>query len=117
MYRVIFQLKVNITLQKQIEETFFQTLEDIKTKDNLRTFFKDFLSEEDFEKLVKKLAIAYWIKKGRDEENIKNNLDVKTSEINEVKKVMDTKGVKLAIKYMEAEEFANVWARRIKKIV
>lgn len=108
---------MNTTLQRQIEETFFQTLEDLKTKDGLRTFFKDFLTEADFEKLVKKLAIAYWIKKGRDIENIKNNLDVKTSEINDVKKVMDKKGLKLAIKYMEAEEFANVWARRIKKIV
>ena len=31
-------------LQKQISITFFQTLEDLKSKENLSLFFADFLS-------------------------------------------------------------------------
>jgi len=30
---------------------------------------------------------------------------------------MDTPGFKLALKQMEAEEWANVWAERIKKFI
>jgi len=30
---------------------------------------------------------------------------------------MDTPGIKLALKKMEAEEWANVWSEKIKKLV
>lgn len=102
-------------LQKEIKKTFFQTIEDLKTKDNIEKFFKDFLSENELKKLTSRLAIAYWLKKGRDDKNIKTNLGVKQKEIDEVKTKTNTKGYKLAIKLMEAEEWANVWSEKISK--
>lgn len=103
-------------LQKQVTDTFFQTLEDLKNKNNFEIFLKDFLSESELEKLSKRLAIAYWIKKGRNDQNVKNNLKATLKEIKEVKTKLDSKGYKLAIKLMEAEEWANVWSKKIKKL-
>jgi uncharacterized protein YerC len=104
------------SLQKQVRKTFFQTLEDLKTKDNFEMFLNDFLSHDELNNLSKRLAIAYWIKKGRNDENITTNLMATQKEINEVKANLDTKGYKLAVKLMEAEEWANIWSDKIKKL-
>lgn len=104
-------------LQKEIKNTFFQTLEDLKTRENFETFFHDFLDQNELQVLIKRLAIAYWLKKGRNNENIKNNIGVNDKEIEEAKLKIHKKGYKLAVKLMEAEEWANVWSEKIKKIV
>lgn len=102
-------------LQKQIVNTFFQTLEDLKTKENFETFLKDFLSESEIISLTNRLAVAYWIKKGRDVKNIKTNLKTTAGEIKDVKEKINSKGYKLAIKIMEAEEWANKWSEKFNK--
>ena len=104
------------SLQKQIRKTFFQTLEDLKTKDNFEMFLNDFLSEKELEVFTNRLATAYWLKKGRTTKNIKTNLKASLTEIKTVKEKLNTKGYKLAIKLMEAEEWANVWSEKIKKL-
>lgn len=105
------------SLQKEVRKSFFQTLEDLKTKDNFEIFLKDFLSEKELEVFTNRLATAYWLKKGRSIENIKTNLKVTLKEIKEVEIKLNTKGYKLAIKLMEAEEWANVWSEKIKKVI
>lgn len=104
-------------LQKEIINTFFQTLEDIKNKKDFETFFGDFFDQKELEKYTKRLAIAYWLKKKRTYENIKTNLRATASEIKSVEKQLNTKGYKIALKHMEADEWANVWSERIKKMI
>jgi len=89
---------------------------DLKDKNKIEKFLTDFFDEAEFEKYIKRLAIAYWLKKGRDEENIKQNLLATSKEIAEAKKSLKKEGIMLALKKIEAEEFANVWAERIKKL-
>ncbi len=101
-------------LQKEIKNTFFQTLEDLKTKENFETFLNDFLDQDELKKLYKRLAISYWLKKGRSAENIKNNIGAIDKEIVAIKSKMGKAGYKLALKLMEAEEWANVWSEKIK---
>lgn len=105
------------SLQKQIVNTFFQTLEDIKTKRGFETLFKDFFNEKELETYTKRLAIAYWLKKGRTYENIKTNLGVTSKEIKEVHEKLNTKGYKLALKHIEAEEWSNKWAKNFKRVL
>ena len=105
---------MNLTLKKEIENTFIQTIKDVS---DLKIVLNDLIGQENYEKLVKKLAIVYWLRKKRPKDVIKNNLEVTDKEIKETEKLMDKKGIKLAIKYMEAEEFANVWSEKIKKLV
>lgn len=108
---------MNPTLKKQIVKTFIQTLADFKNIKEIETFLNDFWSEEELETYTKRLAIAYWIKKGRTSENIKENLKATLKEIKDVEKNLNTQGIKLAIKKIEAEEWANVWSEKIKKLV
>ena len=105
---------MNSVLRDTINTTFLQTLTDLSGKHEV--FLRDLMGE-DYEKLVKKLAIVYWLRKKRAKDVIKNNLEVTEKDIKDAEKLMDKKGIKLAIKYMEAEEFANVWSEKIKKLV
>ena len=106
---------MNPTLKKEIVKTFFQTLTDLKDQCKLEIFIRDFLTEEEMNQLTKRLAIIYWLRKKRDEENIAENLKVTKKEITEAIKLMEKDGIKAAIKNLEAEEWANVWAEKIKK--
>jgi len=91
-------------------------IDDLDGPKEIEKFLTDFFDEGELENHVKRLAIAYWLKKGRDEENIKINLLATPKEITEAEKSLKKEGIKLALKKIEAEEWANVWAKRIKKI-
>jgi len=108
--------KLNDSLKKEIIRTFFQTIDDLKGTNEIETFFKNFFNDAELETYSKRLAIAYWLKKGRSYENIKNNLMVSSATIATVEKLVSSEGFKLALKKMEAEEWANVWSERVKKL-
>ncbi len=105
--------KLNASLKKQIRETFEQALIDLKDRNELSTFLHDFFTESEIEAFSKRLAIAYWLKKKRSYSNIKDNLKVSSATIASVQTQMDSKGLKLAIEKIEAEEWANQWAEKI----
>jgi uncharacterized protein YerC len=106
---------MNPSLKRQLLRTFVQMVEDLKDKKEIEKFLTDFFDEAEFEKYIKRLAIAYWLKKGRDIENIERNLLATPKEIAEAAGSLKKEGIKLALKKIEAEEFANVWVEKIKK--
>jgi uncharacterized protein YerC len=105
------------TLKNQLTKTFYQLLADIQTPEEAEIFLEDFLSAEELEVFAKRLAISYWLKKGRDKENIIQNLDTTEMEINKTKELLETPGIQLALKKIEAEEFANVWSEKINDFI
>lgn len=107
---------LNSSLKKGLFSTFVQMLEDLKDRKEIEKFLKDFFDDEELERYVKRISIAYWLKKGRDEENIKRNLLATPKEISRAKEDLKKEGIKLAIKKIEAEEWANVWTERIQKL-
>jgi mannose/fructose/N-acetylgalactosamine-specific phosphotransferase system component IIB len=107
---------MNPSLKRQLVRTFSQMLTDLTRPSEVESFLKDFFDEVEFEKYIKRLAIAYWLKKGRDKENIKRNLSATPKEITEAQESLKKEGVKLALKKIEAEEWANQWAEKIKKL-
>ena len=115
MYRAIFQLAMNPSLKRQLLRTFSQMIDDLDDPKEIEIFLKDFFDDSELTKYIKRLAIAYWLKKGRDNENIKRNLLATPKEITEAKKSLKKEGIMLALKKIEAEEWATVWAKRIKK--
>ncbi len=106
---------MNISVAKTIKDAFLQLLKDLNNKEDLDKFFKDFLEADEYQELIKRLAVIYWLRKNRPIDVIKNNLGVTDKYIDSIKKKITTPGVKLATKYMEAEEFANVWSEKINK--
>lgn len=111
------QNKLNESLKKQVIREFAQTITDLKDINEVTTFINDFFSEDELETFAKRLAVAYWLKKSRSAQNIKDNLKVTSATIASVQKIIDTNGIKLALKKMEAEEWANIWSEKIKKVI
>jgi len=108
---------INPTLKRQIIKTLAQTLADCKDSEETLVFLKDFLKDNELETYAKRLAVSYWLKKGRSYENIKTNLKVSSATIATIQNQLESEGYKLALKKMEAEEWANAWIEKIKKFV
>ncbi len=109
--------KLNVSLGKQITETFIQVITDLRDTSETKTFLKDFFNETELEAYTKRLAIAYWLKKGRSYNNIKENIKVSSATIASVQSMIDKPGFKLALKKIEAEEWANKWSEKIKRFI
>ena len=109
--------KLNPSFKSQLVKTFAQTLVDFEKLNDAETFIKDFFNGAELETFAKRLAIAYWLKKGRSYTNIMQNLKVSSATIASAQELMEKPGFKLALKKMEAEEWANVWAQKIRKFV
>ena len=57
------------------------------------------------------------LKKERSYENIKNNLKVSSATIASVQSMVGKPGFQLALKKIEAEEWASKWEEKIKKYI
>ncbi|SRR5260221_10216457 len=108
---------MNATLEKTLKEYFINTILDLKTKDETTNFLNDFLTPTELENFSKRLAIGYYLRKKRSYSNIKNNLGVSSATIALVEKQMKKKGFELALRKLEAEEWANLWATKIKGLI
>ncbi len=106
---------MNPSLKRQLLKTFAQMIDDLKDPKEVESFLTDFFDEAELEKYVKRISIAYWLKKGRDSENIKRNLSATSKEITDTEKSLKKEGIKLALKKIEAEEWANQWVEKIRK--
>lgn len=105
---------MNNSLKRQLTKIFAQMISDLKNPREVETFLQDFFDEKELENYIRRLATIYWIKKGRDKENIKRNLFASDKEITKAGKLLKTEGIKTGLKYIEAEEWANKWAEKIK---
>lgn len=113
----ISKIELNPHLKKQITKTLFQVITDLKKVEETKIFFTDFLNNAELETFSKRLAIAYFLKKRRSYSNIKQNLKVSSVTVALVEKLMSTEGFKLALKKIEAEEWASQWAKKIGKVI
>jgi len=109
--------KLSKSLKTQLQKTLAQTIADISKLDDAHIFLNDFLTESEYESLAKRLAIAYWLEKNRSYENIMTNIKVSSATIASVQSMSKNKGFKLAIKNIEADEWANKWEEKIKKFM
>jgi TrpR-related protein YerC/YecD len=109
--------KLNPSLKNQIIKTLDQTISDLKDSKEAHTFLQDFLTDSELGAFAKRLAIAYWLKNGRSYANIKQNLKVSSATVATVQNMLGTEGFQLALKKIEAEEWSNQWAEKIKKFV
>lgn len=109
--------RVNKALEKELFQTFYQVIVDIKNPKEAEEFFADLLGKEQLVTVVKRLAVAYWLVKGRTVTNIRENLAVSSATIETIKRQTNSPGIKLAIKKMEAEEWANKWSQKIRGLI
>ena len=67
--------------------------------------------------LVKRLAIAIFLDKGRSYENIRNILKVSSATIASVNEQMGNPGIQLALRKIKADEWADEWTEKISGLV
>lgn len=113
----ISERKLNPSLKKQLVGIFAQVIADTKNLQEAEAFLTSFFNDAELETYSKRLAISYWLKKGRSYENIKENLKVSSATIATIQSLAEKPGIKLALTKIEAEEWANQWAEKIKKFV
>ena len=107
--------KVSAVLEKQITGMWYQLIADTKTREDAELIIGDLLSETELEAVSKRIAIAYWLAKGRSYENIKNNVKVSSATIAAVQQEMKREGWKMAMEKIMAEEWATRWEEKIKQ--
>ena len=108
---------MNSTLKNQIKKSLVLALLDFKDEKECLEFLEDFLTENELETLSKRLAVAYWLSKSRNYKNIQENLKVSSATVAEISSMSQKKGFKNAIKKIEADEWADKWTKKIKKII
>lgn len=106
--------KVNKALEKELFQTFYQVIADIKNPKEAEEFLTGMLGKEQLVAVVKRLAVAYWLAKGRTVANIRENLAVSSATIETIRRQTNSPGIRLAIKKIEADEWANKWTEKMK---
>jgi len=109
--------KLNQHIESQIFQLFHQVLCDTKDLDEMDTILKSLLSEAEHLVVAKRLAIAVYLEKGRSYENIKQSLKVSSATIASVQDMMSDEGLILALRKVKAEEWADKWATRLRRLV
>lgn len=110
--------KVNQHLEKELFATLHGVVADLKTPKNIEEFFRAFLSKAEHQTLAKRVAVAYWLDKGRGYNNIRTNLKVSSATIAGIQGVLKkSKGAQLAVNQIKADEWASRWAEKINKFV
>lgn len=108
--------QINQYLEKELLKTLYQTVADLRKLEEVEEFLNSFLSKAERLALAKRIAVAYWLDKGRGYSNIRENLKVSSATIADMQtRLKNSKGIEMTLQKIKAEEWANQWATKIKK--
>ena len=107
--------RLNNNLERQIKEMTLGVLAEIKSPITMESVLSDLLTEAERTALTKRLAIAIYLDKGRNYEDIKNNLKVSSATIASVAESLGNPGFQEVIRRIKAEEWATEWSGKITK--
>lgn len=111
--------EVSKKVERKIYGSLYQVLADMRRADQVERFFEDVLSETEKTVLAKRLGIAMYLSKGKSYDKIRNDLQVSSATIATVQKWLEQRGegLKLAIKAIEADEWADEWTEKINESI
>lgn len=96
---------------------FYQLLVDTSDTRVAKMLISDLLTEAELTAITKRLAIAFYLDKGRSYENIKSNLSVSSATIASVAESMGNPGIQMALQKVKAEAWAEDWSQKISKAI
>lgn len=100
-------------LTLSILEQFYQVVGDIRSEQEARTFFADFLTESERIMFSKRLAIALQLEAGKSYEEIRKMYGVSSATISSIAELMVTDGMQMAIQKVKTEQWAEEWATKL----
>lgn len=107
--------KISKNIEDQVYKILYQVVADAKTDVDIELILKSLLTEAELSALAKRLAIAVFLDKGQSYERIKDILKVSSATISSVASNMNSKGIKMALERVKAEEWADMWSIRISR--
>jgi len=109
----VSQNPINKTLEKQLDQVFYQVLAEINSPEDLKMVLGDILTEGERKAIIKRLGIALYLNKRRNYEDVKNNIKVSSATIATVAENLGNSGWQEVIRRVKAEEWANDWTDKI----
>lgn len=109
--------RVNKTIQIYVEDIFYQLIADIKTPVEARTLLSDLFTPTERQAFMKRLAITFFLDKGRSYEDIKRILKVSSATIASIHETMGNPGIQLALRKVKADAWADEWTGKISSLV
>lgn len=106
---------VSKSIEKKIFKSLYQVIADLKKPNEVEKFLEDVLSETERTVLAKRLGIAYYLSKNKSYEATRQDLKVSSATIASVQKWLEKggEGLQLAIKAIEADEWAGEMAEKV----
>ncbi len=99
--------------QKKIFDHLHLLISDLRTPDQAEKVLKDFLTKTEYTVLAKRLAIAIMLDQGQSYESIRKELKVSSATISSVSDQMEEEGMKLAVKKIKVDQWAENAASKI----
>ncbi len=111
----VSKTQVNKQVEKKIFKELYKVLADFRKPKQVESFFKDVLSETERTVIAKRLGIAQMLHQGKSYKEIKDSLKVSSATIASVSSWLEKggEGLKLAIRVIEAEEWAEELSGKI----
>jgi len=106
---------VNKKVSTRIFTSLYQVLADFRRPVQVASFLNDILSDTEKTVLAKRLGIAMYLSKNKSYDAIRKDLKVSSATIASVQKWLEQggEGLTLAIKTIEADEWAGDLAQKI----
>jgi len=106
---------VNKEIERRIFRALYQVLADLKKPGEVEMFLEDVLSKTERTVVAKRVGIAMYLNKNKSYEAIRQDLKVSSATIASVQKWLEQggEGLGLALKAMEADEWAGEMAEKI----
>ena len=113
----ISKKKISPKIKKQISNLLCQVITDIKNPSEAKFFLESFLGDNEQEVVTRRLAITYFLEKGKTYSWIKENLAVSSTTVAAVaKEAKKGQGFKVALQKIYADEWADRWAKKITQV-
>ncbi|MEO8581213.1 MAG: Trp family transcriptional regulator [Patescibacteria group bacterium] len=100
----------------EIVQTFFQVITDLRSVQESQTFLLDFLSDSERLTFAKRLAIALELQSGKSYDAIRKEFGVSSATISSVAEMMKSEGLKLALKKISTEKWADQTSKNFFKL-
>ena len=104
----------NHQLEHRILLQLFQLIADLRNPEETKIFLEGVLTDVELNTLVKRIAILYCLQQGWSYDQIREALQVSSATIAGMQtKLANDPGAALALKKIQADEWANKWTGKI----
>ena len=113
----ISKKKLTPKVKKQVYDLFYKVVADIRNPQEAKEFLESFLGNNEKEAISRRLAIAYLLKNKKTYAHIKDYLSVSSTTVASIAREMNKeKGFEVAFKKIQADEWADKWAKKITQV-